>query len=171
MLYIMRTVHRSASVGLLAVLALLLPAGFAQAAESPSPYLHQFVRGTIGASLGFLGGATLGGVTSALVHSGRLDDLTEEETRTVVWMILIPGGLGLAAGASWGVIRAGEEFGHPGSSGKAFLGAVLAEMIWFQQTIGRRDVLEARYPLLPGLGIVLSGLLLPVIGAVLGYQL
>jgi uncharacterized membrane protein YfcA len=164
--------------GKVAILILLLlsysalPVRAAEPQPPPAPpYLQQLVGGTIGASLGFLGGGTLGGIAMIIAHQGQLDDLDEAEQRSVVWTILIASGLGIAAGATWGVANAGERHGYPGNVPLAFLGAALAEVVWFQLTIGQRDILEARYPLWPGLGVVIAGLVLPVVGALIGYNL
>ncbi len=132
------------------------------------PYAQQLLRGTLGASLGFLSGGTLATVALLIAHNGQLDQLNKAETRSVVWTILIGSGLGIAAGATWGVASAGERYGL-GTLARAFLGASLAEAAWFHLTIGSRDIMKARYPLWPGLGILLSGLVLPAIGALIGY--
>ncbi len=134
------------------------------------PYAQQFLRGIAGACLGLLSGGTLATVTELIFHGGQLDNLTEPETRLLVWAILIMGGLGIAIGTAWGVAST-RRLGWRWLSRSvllAFLGAVLAEVGWFGLAIGGRDILEARYPLWPGLEIVLAGLVLPVIGASIG---
>ena len=140
-----------------------------QPRPSSPPYAQQLLSGTVGASLGFLGGATLATVALLVTHKGQLDQLNEAETRSVVWTILIGSGLGIVAGATWGVASTGERYGLD-TLARAFLGASLAEAAWFHLTVGSRDIMKARYPLWPGLGIMLSGFVLPAIGAAIGYN-
>ena len=131
---------------------------------------QQLLGGALGATLGFLGGATLGGVAMIISHGGQLDNLDEVQQRSLVWVILITSGLGIVTGVTWGVARAGKRNGYLGSVPLAFLGATLAEVGSFQLAVGTRDILEARYPLWPGLGIMLMSLVLPMIGALIGYD-
>jgi|GEM_PF-5539002 len=170
---------RKGSSGKVAVLILSLlvysMAALSSRAAEPqpvpwSPYPHQFLTGTVGASIGFLGGGTLGTV-AVILGQGQLDQLSEAERRSAAWTILIAGGIGAVTGATWGVAYAGMRQGYPGNVPLALVGATLAEVAWFQLTLARQDILEARYSLWPGLGIVVSGLVLPVVGALVGYHL
>lgn len=134
----------------------------------PARYLSEIIGASQGAVLGLLAGGTLSTVAALLLFNREFNSKDPEDQRFIVKFLLIGIGLGVAAGATWGV----ASTGHSGNTLMAFLGAVVGEAIWFALVVGTRDLLTVRYDDLgTGLGVVTAGLVMPIVGAVVGYHL